>query len=499
MGRRMIAISLVACACLLAFRAGAATLLSGRVAKFADKPGPSLDKAIIKFVKDAAIVAPLADPTCPGSSSLRLVTDHYDSGEILLDCALWSHAGAGYKYSDPLTATLGLQKILVKPSTNGGKLLIKMKGPRYGADPIGGPIDYFEARLTLGGEEYCGRFEDPPSEQKTNEVEKMMFKGPSTACVPLTPTPTETETPTPSDTPTATPTATTSDTPTITPTATQTDTPTITPTATQTGTPTNTPTITPTGGPSFFRVDSLALRDPHILAQVGSCVDVTETDGPLGALFSINGSIADAITMDGDMDGLLDFSTLYGFRPLNQPPSAGADSELRTADCTTPLGGETCSPDANQPVAATYTNANVGVCLQPLAGTTGPGNIGNYMPPVSSAPAPCFSQPPTTATFTLAGIEIPLVAVRLAATYVGNPASSLSNGLIVGFLAESTADTILLPPTVPLFGNQPLSVVLPGGTGNCALHDDRDVGPGGALGWYFYLNFSAHRVTWTGP
>jgi len=89
--------------------------------------------------------------------------------------------------------------------------------------------------------------------------------------------------------------------------------------------------------------------------------------------------------------------------------------------------------------------------------------------------------------------------VRLAATYVGNPASSLSNGLIVGFLAESTADTILLPPTVPLFGNQPLSVVLPGGTGNCALHDDRDVGPGGALGWYFYLNFSAHRVTWTGP
>jgi hypothetical protein len=499
MGRKVVAIAVFAASSLLAFPAGAVTLLGGRVAKFADKAGPSLDKAIVKFVKDPEIAAPMNDPTCPGSSSLRLVTDHYDSGEILLDCALWSHAGAGYKYSsDPLTATLGLQKILIKPSPNGGKLLIKTKGPRYGAAPIGGPIDYFEARLTLGGEEYCGRFQDPPSEQKKNEVEQMMFKGPSTACLPLTPTPTSTATPTPSDTPTATPTGTTTDTPTVTPTSTITDTPTITPTATQTGTPTDTPTATPTGGPSFFRADSLALRDPHIIAPIGGCNDVTNPEDPLGALFSVNGSVASAITLDGDMDNLLDFSILYGFRPLRQPPLAGGDAELRTADCTIPLGGETCSPDASTPVVTTYSNQGTGICLQPVAGTTGPGNIGSYTPPILSASAPCFVQPPTTATFSLAGIEIPLVDVRVAATYVGNPATNLTNGLIVGFLAESIADAILLPASVPFLGGQPLSTVLPGSPLNCAIHDDREMGPGGQLGWYFYLNFTAHHVNWTG-
>jgi len=500
MSRSVVAVGSIAACILMAIPAGAVTLLGGRVAKFADKAGPSLDKAIIKFVKDTAIAEPLNDPTCPGASSLRLVTDQYDSGEVVLDCALWSHAGTGYKYSpNPFTEPLGLKKILVKPGPNGGKLLIKAQGPRYGENPIGGPIDYVEARLTLGGEEYCGRFQEPPSEQKKNETEKMLFKGPSTGCVSLTPTPTASATPTPSDTPTATPTGTTTDTPTITPTSTVTDTPTITPTATQTGTPTDTPTPTPTGGPSFFRVDSLALRDPHIIASIGGCNDVTNPEDPLGALFSVNGSVANAITLDGNEDNLLDFSILYGFRPLLQPPTTGGISELRTADCTVPLGGESCSPDASDPVVTTFTNQSSGFCLEPVAGTTGPGNGGSYPQAIVSTSGPCFVQPPTTATFSLAGIDIPLEDVRIAATYVGSPADTLSNGLIVGFLAESSANVILLPATIPILGGQPLRVVLPGGMDNCAPHDDKDTGPGGVSGWYFYLNFTAHHIDWTGP
>ena len=41
----------------------------------------------------------------------------------------------------------------------------------------------------------------------------------------------------------------------------------------------------------------------------------------------------------------------------------------------------------------------------------------------------------------------------------------------------------------------PAGPLLPGGTGNCATHDARDMN-GAVRGWWFYLNFTAPRVTW---
>jgi len=46
---------------------------------------------------------------------------------------------------------------------------------------------------------------------------------------------------------------------------------------------------------------------------------------------------------------------------------------------------------------------------------------------------------------------------------------------------------------VPLIGGQPLSALLPGGAGNCAAGDDRDM-LNGEPGWWFYFAIEAERV-----
>jgi hypothetical protein len=480
------------CLALAGSTAHAVDLTAGKIAKFFDKDGPLKDKALVKVVKDPAIAAPLPDPTCPGSSSVRLITDNQDTGPIALDCQRWKAAGSsGFKYLDKGLSAGGLKVGKLKVTAKGGLLLLKWKGFYYGQIAIDGPVAYVEARLTIDGTEYCARFEAPPSEEKKNEPGKVIFKGPSTGCDPL---PTPTSSPSPTDTPippeTFTPTATATDTPTPTQTATATDTPTAPPTATQTS------TVTPTAIPAAFRLDSLQLRDPHIWIDIGVCIDVTDPNF-LG--LSINELIADAITMDSEPDGLLDASVLSVFRPLEQPPAPGAIAEIYTADCTAPLGSEVCAPGAQPPGITSYTNQSSGTCVMPVTGTTGPDNLATYPPGISTPAADCYASQQIDATFDLAGIQIDLENVVEGATYVGTPATGLSDGLIVGFLSEQAANGILLPMDLPIVGGQALSTLLPGGQNSCATSDDTDIGPSGVRGWYFYLNFTAHQVTWTGP
>jgi len=466
-------------------------LLAGKIAKFRDKSGTVKDKALIKFVKDPAIVLPIPSPICPGISSFRILTNRHDSGEIALPCSFWKTSGSkGFKFADKSAQHFGLKTAKIKSGPNGGLLLLKLKGTEYGTNAIDGPIDYVEARLTLNGTEYCGRFQAPPSDQTKNDPDKIIFKGPSKVCEPP-PTPTATQTATATETDTATATATATTTETDTPTAT--DTPTWTP-----GGPTATPTSTPTATavPAVFRADQVALRDPHVFVNVGTCTDLTEAPGVLGNY--VNGFIADAIQMDSG-DGTFSLNLLTAFRPLTQPPLLGGGVEIYTGDCTIPLFAETCSPGTAPPALTSYTNQSAGTCVAPIAGTTGAGNVTPYSPGITAPVAPCFATDPTNVRFALNVINIDLTDVVAGATYVGNPASDIVDGLIVGFLSEADADAILIPANVILIGGKPLSFVLPGGSGNCAVHDDRDIGPGGELGWYFYLEFSSHQVAWTGP
>ena len=241
------------------------------------------------------------------------------------------------------------------------------------------------------------------------------------------------------------------------------------------------------GPPTAFRFTDLDLRDPHIFVDiVGTCTDVTEP----GGLFSVNAELEKAITTDDDQDGKLDLSAVVVMRPLAQA-SASNDMSVFFADCAPPADGTSCMPGTAAPTDGTATNMASGSCLSPESGTTG-----GYTPSVASPSGPCFVSDGHSITVDLSGIPIMLSDARVAATYGGNPAESMTSGLLVGFISEATANTTMLPSDLPLVGGQPLSSVLPGGTDSCATTDDRDT-HGGASGWWFYLNFPAAKVTWT--
>lgn len=443
------------------------------------------------------------DPRCPADSVVQVRTN-LESKELPLACDKWTlDLGRGtYIYDDP-DASGGQVGHIAWHSV---RLVIDIETE---AALVAGPLSFVEARLVVGPTAYCARFD------------RFALKGTgiiagdsNIACVTFhTPTPTPTHTATPTWTRTATrtrtptktftstrthtptvtqtgtifptDTATVTPTPTITPTRTSTPVPTITPTRTATATITGTSTPSPTRTPkppTAFRFRTLTMADPHVNGLLGtSCLD-------LG--FLVDNQINTALTTDGaDADLFLDLSPLAVFRPLDQA-AAGGNIDVGFADCTTPVGAESCSFGV-APQSTTYTNQSTGTCLQPITGT-------NRFT-VKSVQAPCFVTGSVTQTFQLGGISIPLQSVRYAGTYSGDPATSLSTGLLTGFLGESDANLITLPADFPIGPGQPLSSLFPGGAGNCSTSDDRDVGPGGQIGWYFYLQYTAAAVTFTEP
>jgi cysteine-rich repeat protein len=250
-------------------------------------------------------------------------------------------------------------------------------------------------------------------------------------------------------------------------------------------------------GPTAFRLNDLDLRDPHIYIGAIGCTDITDT--ALGG-FSVNGQLQASIQGDDDNDGLFDLSPTMVFRPFTQAPGATTPMQLHMANCTA-SSNSTCRPSGGMVTVATATNGSGNTaCLAPIPGTTTP-RMPPYSPGVAPTGAPCFSSNPVTITIDLNGVPIVLTDARIAATYVGNPANQMANGLIRGFLTETRANNTILPSSLPLVGGQPLSVLLPGGDPpgprrNCAPFSDRDV-YNGVRGWWFYFNFPARRVTWS--
>lgn len=230
---------------------------------------------------------------------------------------------------------------------------------------------------------------------------------------------------------------------------------------------------------TLFRVTDMDLRDPHVWTQVIGCNDVTDIGG------GFNAQLQTSIQNDGDGDGFLDASYMLEFLPLNQQAATNL-VDTGTADCRAPSGSP-CGPLAPAGIAGDATLQAAGECLTFLPGTVRP-----YNPAITPSTGPCFVTPSGDLTFTLGGIPVTLRNARIAATFPANPATSLTNGLIAGFLTESDADATTIPASVPLIGGQPLSSVLPGGTGNCQAVSDKDTNV--VPGWWFYLNFSAVQV-----
>ncbi len=231
-----------------------------------------------------------------------------------------------------------------------------------------------------------------------------------------------------------------------------------------------------------FRLTDLDLRDPHLFFNFIGCQDVTDT---LLLGYSFNSAVQNAIGGDEGGDGFFDSSFLIEFLPLDQTAPSNPIT-IGSAQCSTPAETSVCTPIA--PQAATATLSTDVTCLAPLANTLRP-----YSPAVTNSTPPCFVSSTIALTLDMGGVPITLTDVQVGATFVGNPATSLSNGLVRGFLSETTANAIIFPNAYPVFGGTPLSGALPGGTNNCASHDSRDM-KDGQLGWWFYFNYQAEAL-----
>lgn len=253
---------------------------------------------------------------------------------------------------------------------------------------------------------------------------------------------------------------------------------------------------------SVFRFSDLDLRDPHVYLPIALppplgtlCADFTDNPIPTTTT-SFNGEIQRSYTTDTNpLDGVLDASSLLWFRPLRQD-GAIARVDNGSADCLAPAPPASCAPSATAtPVAYNYAVAAAGVCLGAVSGTLG---APAYNPAVITPSAPCFTTSPRTFVFDLQGTPVTLIDAQLAGTLSGNPATAISNGLLRGFLRESDANLILITNPNDPTQRFPLSSLLAGGSGSCASRNDKDSYQG-VPGWWFYFNYSAAPVAYTGP
>jgi hypothetical protein len=224
--------------------------------------------------------------------------------------------------------------------------------------------------------------------------------------------------------------------------------------------------------PTAFRVTAMQLMDPHTFA-FGN--DVTGL---------VDDSIASSIEEDGDdpADNLLDLNLAIVFKPLQQSAST-SPVDITFPECTAPLETTACTQTTNtQVIAATATNTD-GECLGAIAGTVTP-----YNPPVMTVPASCFQTSEIDVTVSLGTVTLPLKDAQISATYSGDPATTLTTGLLRGFVTKADADVILLPDSLPVVGGNPLSTVL--------KPEDMDTNDN-VDGWWFYLSLEAAVVDYT--
>ncbi len=241
-----------------------------------------------------------------------------------------------------------------------------------------------------------------------------------------------------------------------------------------------------------FRVNSLYLRDPHIFVDFsifGSCRDITDTPHtpfPGTTVDAINTQINAAISADADGDELFDLSSVLLFRPLDQF-GAVRRLDVLSGDCLADPSTPACVPSPGAiPSISNYASSLSSTCLAPLAGSLRP-----YTPEVPTIAGFCYTTTASDQLVDFGDFALPLRATRSGGEWDGT--DSVSRGLLRGFLSETDADLVLLPPDLPLIGGQPISSLLPGGSGNCAAHSDMD-SFNGEPGWWVYLEFSAASV-----
>jgi hypothetical protein len=242
-----------------------------------------------------------------------------------------------------------------------------------------------------------------------------------------------------------------------------------------------------------MRITSLALRDPHIYFKNGAaCGDLTP--------IANSSTFPDAIVQDTDGDGFADLTILAVYKPLD-PAQTTHPFEMVFGNCLPSEDPAMTSCEADpltERVPLTVTDMASGECL----GVVPDSLTVAYDTPPTTPQGPCFVSDEFTADIAIGSLTVPLQAANVAATYTGDPADGLIDGLLRGFVSEAAAEGAVIPDSVILIGGLPLHDVLAGGIdpGSCnvgtePIGDDRDLGPDGTTaGWWFYVNFTASVV-----
>jgi len=126
-----------------------------------------------------------------------------------------------------------------------------------------------------------------------------------------------------------------------------------------------------------FRINDLALRDPHLFLPLIDCMDVTDV-GDVSVSF--NSSLQLSLQNDLNGDGLLDLSYIVRLRPLDQTDGATGEFAVGTALCSAPLASTSCRADGSSLTVSTHASQTEAACLGPLPGTTSPTSPGSTAP-----------------------------------------------------------------------------------------------------------------------
>lgn len=254
------------------------------------------------------------------------------------------------------------------------------------------------------------------------------------------------------------------------------------PTVADTGSGTTDPTgetddTETTGTPSdgtYFRINSLQVRDPHVFSPLDG--DVTQE--------TVNDPLTAALNTDEDDDGNLDLGLAMAFLPLDQTDAASEVFRFANAVCTAPGDASTCSLIVDTiPFDGMYTVTGDGECY-----AADDGNLSVYQePPGAPTPTtgPCFRSDIGTVTIAAGSFTLPLQDAVVAAQFMGDPADGLIEGNIQGFVSTATADGIQIET-----GNDLIPMIALG-----AVLQDEDQDEGGT-GWVFHIAFTATAAEW---
>lgn len=233
-----------------------------------------------------------------------------------------------------------------------------------------------------------------------------------------------------------------------------------------------------------LRISEFEIVDPHmytLIPIINICQDITD---------EINNQMQTSIDNDQNDDGFLDSNAIIQFT-TDQPSyitSRVLEANYIGAECPDPLHSESCEIIAIQNKDTATLPNEASDCLAANVGTTS-----GYIPAPNTTTPPCYATAPIDSVINIVGLDVLVKNFQSSNRYQGGLLTD--QGINKGFISEADAENIVFPLSVPVIGGQTLASILPGGLGNCANTDDRDIYIDNVTtGWWLYVNTKSEII-----